>query len=285
MARALRIEFPGAFYHVTSRGNQRSEIFPEQADRREWLALVGQVAGRFKWRICAYCQMDNHYHLLVQTPEPNLARCMRQLNSVYTQRCNRRHHRSGHVLQGRYHAVIVDDQRYLLEVARYILLNPVRAGLVRSALDWRWSSYRATIAESIAPEWLAAATLLRRFSNDAAAAIEEFRRFVAAGIHAPSPWRGLRQEIYLGDDAFVVRTQERMLDARRNDIEIPRPQRSDVPVTLDRLFTSSEHIPAAVLAAYRSGHFSMRQIADHLGVHYCTISRLIARSELLDCKT
>ncbi|MGH8176381.1 MAG: transposase [Steroidobacter sp.] len=117
MARPLRIEFPGAFYHVTAHGNQRARIFVWNADRRAWLEIIAQVADRFHWRMHAYCQMSNHFHLLVETPQPNLSRCMRHLNGVYTQRFNRRHGRCGHVLQGRYHAVIVDEQ-YLLEVAR-----------------------------------------------------------------------------------------------------------------------------------------------------------------------
>jgi len=285
LARPLRIEFADALYHVTARGNQRSQIFLDDTDRCEWLKTVTQIADRFRWRIYAYCQMGNHFHLLVQTPQPNLARCMRHLNGVYTQRFNRRHSRCGHVLQGRYQAVIVDAESYLLEVARYVLLNPVRAGLVRHALDWQWSSYRATVGKTAAPGWLATSHLLRRFSSNGVAAIRGFRRFVNAGLSASSPWHELRQEIYLGDEQFIERTQARMVEARRCDIEIPRPQRSEVPSTLDGLFARADGVPSAVIATYRSGQFTMRQIADHLGVHYSTISRLLARSEMLDCKT
>jgi putative transposase len=283
MARPLRIEFSDACYHVTARGNQRQKIFLDPADRTEWLDIAGQIAERFHWRIYAYCQMGNHFHLVAQTPEPNLARCMRQLNGVYTQRFNRQHHRCGHLLQGRYHAVIVDEESYLLDVCRYVLLNPVRAGLVRHAANWRWSSYRATAGQTAAPEWLAASHLLRHFSTNAAEAIHEFRGFVDAGLSARSPWEALRQEIYLGDEHFIELTQARMAEARRRDTEIPRPQRLAVPTSLDALFTDADDIPTAVIAAYRSGQFAMRQIADHLGVHYSTISRLLARIEMLDC--
>jgi len=160
MVRPLRIEFTGALYHVTARGNQRTTIFLDDEDRREWLEIVARTSERFQWTIHAYCQMGNHFHLLVQTPRPNLARCMRHLNGVYTQRFNRHHFRCGHLLQGRYHAVIVDEETYLLEVSRYILLNPVRAGLVPHAADWQWSSYRATCGQQAAPPWLGAAQLL-----------------------------------------------------------------------------------------------------------------------------
>jgi putative transposase len=285
MARPLRIEFADGYYHVTSRGNQRAKIFVNDADRREWLEIVHQVAERFHWRVYAYCQMGNHYHLLVRTPEPNLARCMRHLNGLYTQRFNRQHQRCGHLLQGRYHAVIVDDHSYLLEVIRYVLLNPVRAGLVSTAAHWPWSSYLSTTGESATPLWLAASDVLTNFSNDTRKALSAFRAFVNAGICATSPWSALSQEIYLGDAAFIERIQARMLDERRRDTEIPRPQRLQRTDSLAEIFVDANTVSSGVLAAYRSGRFTMRQIAEHLGVHYCTISRMIARHEMLGCKT
>lgn len=284
MARPLRIEFSDAFYHVTARGNQRSSIFLQDDDRREWLEILAQVAERFRWRVYAYCQMGNHFHLLVRTPEPNLARCMRHLNGVYTQRFNRQHHRCGHLMQGRYHAVIVDHQSYLLEVARYVLLNPVRANLVVHPGDWIWSSYRAMLSQT-PPEWLAAADLLTHFSSERIKAIAAFQRFVVAGANAESPWKALQQDIYLGDETFVAATQLQILEARRSDKEIPRPQRLTKATPLQQLFGKHDTVAAAVIAAYRSGHFTLRQIADHLGVHYSTISRLLAKMEMLDCKT
>jgi putative transposase len=285
MARPLRIEFAGGFYHVTSRGNQRSNIFLGDDDRAEWMAILTEVAERFRWRVYAYCQMGNHYHLLVQTPQANLSRCMRHLNGVYTQRFNRHHHRCGHLLQGRYHAVIVDDQSYLLEVIRYVLLNPVRAGLVRHACEWKWSSFLSTAGEVASPNWLAVTDVLQQFSPDPVRATRAFHRFVDAGLSMHSPWAGLRQEIYLGDEAFVERTQALLHEHQRKDAEIPRPQRLRRPESLAEIFVNADDVSSGVLAAYRSGQFTMRQIADHLGVHYSTVSRLLARVELLDCKT
>lgn len=285
MARPLRIEFAGGYYHITSRGNQRADIFKTDDDRRDWLAIVGQVAERFQWRVYAFCQMSNHYHLLARTPEPNLARCMRHLNGVYTQRFNRQHHRCGHLLQGRYHAAIVDDQTYLLEVIRYVLLNPVRAGMVAHAAEWPWSSFQSTTGEVAAPPWLAASEVLSQFSNDARKALSAFRAFVDAGVSADSPWLALSQEIYLGDETFVERIQARMLADRRRDVEIPRAQRRQRTQSLSEIFANADSVAAGVLSAYRSGQFTMRQIAEHLGIHYCTVSRMIARSEMLDCKT
>ena len=136
MARPLRIEFPGALYHVTSRGNGGDATYVDNEDRKQWLAVLDHVCERFSWTTHAYCQMGNHYHLLVETPDGNLGQGMRQMNGVYTQRFNRRHGRAGHVFQGRYKSILVQKDAYLLELSRYIVLNPVRARLVRSAKDW-----------------------------------------------------------------------------------------------------------------------------------------------------
>jgi len=133
MARPLRIEFPGAVYHVTSRGNARRKIYRDDEDREAFLATLAWVAERFGWRCHAYCLMDNHFHLLLETPQPNLSRGMRQLNGVYTQSFNRRHRKAGHLFQGRFKAILAEKDSYLLELARYIVLNPVRT---------RWSGRR-----------------------------------------------------------------------------------------------------------------------------------------------
>ena len=142
MARPLRIEFPGALYHVTSRGNARQRVFRDDEDRETFLATLAWVVARFRWRCHAYCLMDNHIHLLIDTPQPNLSRGMRQLNGVYTQRFNRRHRRVGHLFQGRFQAILVEKEGYLLELARYIVLNPVRAKMVKTPERYPWSSYR-----------------------------------------------------------------------------------------------------------------------------------------------
>ena len=144
MARPLRIEYPGAVYHVTSRGNARESIFLEDTDRQIFLEVLEAVVGKYNWLCHAYCLMDNHYHILVETPDPNLSLGMRQLNGVYTQGFNRRHNRVGHVFQGRYKSILVEKNEHLLELCRYIVLNPVRAGLVSNPGKGDWSSYRST---------------------------------------------------------------------------------------------------------------------------------------------
>ena len=151
MARPLRLEFPGAIYHLTARGDRREDIFADDADRERLLQVFAECVARFGWVCHAYCLMDNHYHFLVETPLPNLARGMRQLNGIYTQRFNRRHGHSGHLFQGRYQAILVEKDSYLRELARYVVLNPVRARLVKRPEQWRWSSYRASAGMDAAP--------------------------------------------------------------------------------------------------------------------------------------
>ena len=140
MTRPLRLEFPGALYHLTARGDRREDIFLDDTDRQTFLDLLAKEIRQQRWRLYAYCLMSNHYHLLIETPEGNLVAGMRRLNGVYTQAFNRRHGRVGHVLQGRYKSILVDKDAYLLELARYIVLNPVRAGMVKRVQDWPWSS-------------------------------------------------------------------------------------------------------------------------------------------------
>ncbi|MFH1142435.1 MAG: transposase, partial [Candidatus Uhrbacteria bacterium] len=143
MARPLRIEFPGATYHVTSRGNARNDIFLSDNDRHQFLKTLSETIERYNWLCHSYCLMGNHYHILIETPEGNLAKGMRQLNGVYTQAFNKINQRVGHIFQGRYKAFLIEKEPYLLEVIRYIVLNPVRALLVNDPKNWKWSSYCA----------------------------------------------------------------------------------------------------------------------------------------------
>jgi putative transposase len=140
MARPLRLEFAGALYHVTSRGDGREAIYLSDEDRLAWLETFAAVCSRFNWVCHAYCLMGNHYHVIVETPDANLSLGMRQLNGVYTQRFNRTHRRVGHVFQGRFKAILVDKDSYLLELSRYVVLNPLRAKMVRKLENYPWSS-------------------------------------------------------------------------------------------------------------------------------------------------
>lgn len=203
MARPLRIEYAGALYHVTSRGDNKAEIYLDDSDRLQFLETMEAVCERFNWVLHSYCLMDNHYHLLIETPESNLSEGMRQLNGVYTQRFNRKHERVGHVFQGRFKSVIVQKESYLLELARYIVLNPVRARMVRSAKNWPWSSYLTTIdvvalQGGVNPNWI-----LAGFAKRKTTAIDRFTLFVADGKGQPFPWESLRNQVFLESEDFV----------------------------------------------------------------------------------
>ena len=148
MSRPLRLEFPGALYHVTARGNARADIFLDDEDRDRFLLLLKDEIIQQGWRCYAWCLMDNHYHFLIETPEANLSRGMQRLNGRYTQSFNRIHQRVGHIFQGRYKAILVEKESHLLELCRYIVLNPVRAGMVDDVSQWQWSSYHDTLEKS-----------------------------------------------------------------------------------------------------------------------------------------
>jgi putative transposase len=147
VSRPFRLEIAGGLYHVTSRGDRCEDIYRDDIDREAWLSTLAQTCERYHWLIHAWCQMSNHYHLIVETVEGNLSAGMRQLNGVYTQAVNRRHGQSGHVFQGRYKAILVVRVSYLLELSRYVVLNPVRAAMVKHTRQWKWSSYHAMIGK------------------------------------------------------------------------------------------------------------------------------------------
>lgn len=207
MARPLRIEFAGALYHITSRGNERRAIYRDDTDRARFLDVLADSVPKFRWYCHAYCLMDNHYHLLIETADASLSRGMRHLNGVYTQYHNVRHRRVGHLFQGRYKAILVQKEAYLLELARYIVLNPVRVGMVSTPEQWPWSSFPAMLGVGPSVKWLTVDWILASFAPRRDEAISRYRRFVLDGIGRESPWDDLKNQIFLGSDQFVAETQ------------------------------------------------------------------------------
>ena len=296
MSRPLRLQLPGGIYHVTARGNARRSIFEDDDDCARFLVVLASTVMRHRMLCHAYCLMGNHYHLLVQTPEPNLSVAMRQLNGVYTQRFNRRHERCGHVLQGRFGAQLVDGDVYLREVCRYIVLNPVRAGLVAHPRDWRWSSFRATAGETTAPGFLSVGWV--RSLSGARTQTEAIRRFVSfveAGIGAPEgAVEQFSSKPVMSDGALT----EQLVDQCHEAVsctEFPRAQRFGSRPPLARLFenmASRADRNARAVAAVRDHGYTMKEVADFLGLHYITVSRALARAdgvpateEMSECKT
>lgn len=281
MARSLRIQFPGAVYHVTSRGNARGMIFDDDFDRERFLNVLTSVVEKQRWLCHAYCLMGNHFHLLIETPEANLSRGMRQLNGIYTQAFNRRHGRCGHLFQGRFKAILVDKGNYLLTLCRYIVLNPVAARIAPDPGAWAWSSYLATAGLMPSPEFLSTDWLLAQFGQYREAACSRYREFVDQGVVHPSPWAELRGGVLLGDEEFVARYQPQLNEMQEIE-EIPRPQRLAHRPSLSQLLAQASDGPNRSLAA-RKAHvdwgYTLKEIAEFWRIHYSTVSRMIRNSE------
>jgi len=278
MARPLRLEYEGAVYHITSRGDAREDIFLDKGDRSRFLEVLADVVTRYGWICHAYCLMTNHYHLLIETPEAGLSRGMHLLNGVYTQWFNRRHDRVGHLLQGRFKAILVEKESHLLELVRYVVLNPVRAKMVRSVRDWPWSSYRATAAQMEVPEFLMVDWVLSQFDSDRERAVRAYRRFIqqGRGIHV---WNGLRAGALLGTDGFVDQLRP-LLKEKPLDPEYRKRERFAARPSLEKLFrdvtdkaTRNERIYQAV----RIYHYTLREVGDYVGLLYSTISLIAKR--------
>lgn len=216
-----------------------------------------------------------HYHLVIETLEGNLSKGMRQLNGVYTQVSNRRHRRVGHIFQGRYKAILVDRDAYWLEVSRYVVLNPVRAGIVKELGSWRWSSYNATVGVQSPPGWLKVDGLLAQFGQKRGVARRRYKSFVEEGIGRESLWSDLKHQIFLGDERFIERMQARLDDEEIDDVNIPRAQRRGPAPPLGLIESWYKERNRAVVAAYETGEYSYQQIGKHFGVHFTTVGRIV----------
>ncbi len=280
MSRPLRIEYAGALYHVTSRGNAREPIYLDEADFGHFFEVLALTCERFNWVIHSFCLMTNHYHLLIETPDGNLTKGMRQLNGVYTQKFNRNHNRVGHLFQGRYKAILVDKSAYLLEDGRYILLNPIRAGMVNDLEDYPWSSWSYITGVKDIPEWLSINQTLLQFGKELAKAREAYHQFVLEGV-GKTLWSDLKQQVFLGSDDFV---KEHVGDGsfkhECGDIrEVPAKQRRPKPLNLREYESRCASRNEAIIEAFRSGGYTQKEIGAYFGLHYSRISRIVAKSK------
>ncbi len=280
MTRPLRIEYPGAVYHITSRGNARQNIYNDDDDRQKFLSILTLVVERFHWICHGYCLMDNHYHLLLETPVPNLSAGMRQLNGIYTQAFNLHHRRVGHLFQGRFKAIVIEKQAHLLELSRYIVLNPVHAGMVQHPEDYPWSSYLATLGQTNVSDFLTVQWLLENFSPQITRAQQLYREFVNKE-EQPSPWGKLTGQIYLGSDSFIQ--QVKNLTVTNSDSkEIPLEHRqAGRPELADLMAQNTEQSKGQrnklIYKAHVDYGYKLKQIAEVLGIHYTTVSKIVKK--------
>jgi putative transposase len=293
MVRPLRIEYAGAVYHVTSRGDRREPIAKDDTDRALFLDVLGQALQRFDAQTWAYCLMGNHYHLVLHTREANLSRLMRQINGVYTQTFNRRHGLAGHLFQGRFKAILVDSDSYLLEVCRYVDLNPVRAQMVKRPDAYAWSSYRALVGMAAPAPWLDTQPLYAQLApgKSAAKAAAQYAEFVAQGQGIALWDTSLKQQIYLGDDAFVARMQgiagidTSPTNMRGHKAQVSRIHTSaplsdgDLQRYVALPIADKEQRNQNIANAFYQGGHSQTAIALAFGVSTSTVSRVVADYE------
>ena len=297
MSRPLRLEFPGALFHVTSRGNRKQDIFLDDADCQWFLDLMEKTVNRFAWTVLSYALMRNHFHIIIQLTRETLSMGMKWLNGQYARAFNRRHRCVGHLFGERPHAPLIERDTYLLEVLRYVVLNPVRAGLVAHPRDYAWSSYRALAGLVAPPQWLAVDDVLINFGDDRTLACAAFQQFVEAAIGVENnPWNNLVAGSYLGCESWLAETRERIKLKPRSD-DHPRAQRiiaqpriADVIAVVADTFSIHEHrirenrggVPRLAVAwlACHEGQLTNREIAAGLrlrsGGH---VSELIQRCE------
>jgi len=283
MTRPLRIEYPGAVYHVTSRGNEKKPVFKDNQDRLNFLNTLQHANKRYNWICHAYCLMTNHYHLLIETPDGNLSIGMRQVNGVYTQFFNNRHGRTGHLFQGRYKAILIQKDSYLLDVCRYVVLNPVRAKMVETPVAYPWSSYLATAGSAKIHPCFTTEWILGQFSGKRGKAEQEYRKFVSRGIGKRPIWTDVRGQAILGEEAFV----NRFVDHLRKQKEVPEITRSQKYLkhsALEKLFPddilrNKRKRDCRIGEAVGKHGYLQREIAVHLGLNYATVSRLVAGQE------
>lgn len=275
MTRPLRIEYSGAHYYLTARADRRDMLFRDDADYWRFLALLGEVCDRYRYQCYAYCLLPARYVLVLTTTEANLACGVRQLNGVYSQAYNRRHLVYGHLFAGRYQAIPFERDRNLLRACREVMRLPVTSGLAAAPEHWRWSSYHATLDApgAAARRWLAVADVLRAVPAAGVSTQDALRRYVS--LPETTPFFGGAQPIaaILRDTGFLPPREWRHVDSA----EIPRREFGRSP-PLTSVVANIPDRKTAMRHAYATGHYSLKQIAAHFGVHYATVSRAVGRS-------
>jgi REP element-mobilizing transposase RayT len=279
MARPLRIAYPGAVYHITGRGNDKKTVFKDKQDYKTFLNILHQVNKRYNWICHAYCLMGNHYHLLIETPDGNISIGMRQLNGVYTQAFNKRHKRAGHLFQGRYKAILLQKDSHLLEVCRYVVLNPVMAGLVERPDQWNWSSYSATAGKGKSHPYLTVNWILMQFNSKRGIAEKEYGKFVRDKNAPESILKDLRAKSVLGEKNFVAGLRD-YIKGHKDIPDIPKSQRFISRPGLEEVFTpyvlkDKKNRNKKITEAVENYGYTQREVADYLGMYFTSISRIM----------
>ncbi len=283
MGRPLRIEYPGAFYHVTSRGNERKDVFKSRRDREKFLEYLESATERYGAVIHVYCLMSNHYHLLIETPDGNLSQIMRHINGAYTNYFNAKRKRSGHLFQGRYKALLIEADAYATTVSRYMHLNPVRVGMVATPEEYQWSSYQAYIGLDKTPKWLQTVFISGHFGNTAGKAANVYRCFVneLLGREYSNPLEQSVAQAILGSAEFVMEIEENYLSKRGRDRNLPELRKVARRFSLDQIIqTGRTHLgedrmadKAIIYLCHRHSGARLREIGERFGVGESAVSQ------------
>jgi REP element-mobilizing transposase RayT len=287
MSRPVRIEFPGAVYHVTSRASDRRFVFGDAEDRGVFLNVLDNVVSRFSWLIHSYVLMDDHYHLVVEVPEGNLSKGMRQLNGVYTQHVNRRHAQEGPIFHGRFKSILLEKKNYLLPVCRHVVTNPARSKGKLNFSSYKWSSYRALAGRVQAPTFLHNVDVLNHFGKREKEAQKKYREYVKEGVGKDSPLEERTHQVLLGSNRFLSEMQPILLG---ESLQKRGPKSVKRRRSLNALFKQVDNKTRGernelMKKAHVDFGYTLMQIGDHLGLHYTTVSKVIsARVNIIDAK-
>jgi putative transposase len=280
MSRRLRIEFPGAVYHVYARGNSKDAVFLDDADRLKFLDYMGRGAQGYGFIYHSYCLMGNHFHLLLETPQANLSEGMHWLDSCYAGHFNWAHEHVGHVFQGRFQSIVVQQETYLLELCRYIVLNPVRACIVKDPAYYPWSSFReiaglgSGLGGAVSAGWI-----LSHFGDDPERARHEYARFVRDGAGRSSPFADVVAGTVLGDRDFRTGIRERVLSECRLE-DIPAAQLDAFRPGLRELFSADEPLlrnerNTRIRSACLEWRYTRTEVAAFCGISLSSVSAIL----------
>jgi len=288
MARPLRITYPGAFYHITSRGNERKEVFKSKRDRQKFLEYLESASQRYDAVIHAYCLIYNHYHLLMETPTGNLPQIMRHINGAYTTYFNVKRKRAGHLFQGRYKAILVDIDEYAKELSRYIHLNPVRAELVKTPEEYEWSSYQFYIGRQKTPEWLHLDFILGYFGKKFSMAQKEYQQFVdmLGDQEYKSPLTEVVSSTILGTPDFIALIKDRYLAGKKPDKNLPALKELSEKASMYDIFSEVESVfkkdqslarNIKLYLCQRNTGEKLKDIGKHFGIGESGVSQACRR--------
>lgn len=280
MTREMRIEFAGALYHAYSRGNDRLAIFRSDADCVRFLSILEKACTRHRWKIFAYCLMPTHYHLVLETLEPTLSTGMRDLNGIFATWFNRRHDRVGHVFQGRFHAKVVQRELYLLQLLRYVAMNPVRAGLTADPCSFPWSSHACIADSAPKPSCLDTKWLAQIFGTNGHEAVASYAAFVLEGAGDEPDFED-ESSVALGDYAFLAWVEEQVAP-KSGESEFPREQRFPHRPELPQIFAAADSRKkrdALIVSACHDYGYKQKDICTHLGLSKSAVSLVIGRHQ------